>query len=166
VVWVQGCTLACLGCFNPGTHPPGGGAGGGAGGAVAVDDLFARIAALGAVEGLTVSGGEPLQQPGPLAALLRRVKAETALSVLVFTGYTWSEARRRASGVLPYIDVLLAGRYRPGVPKAAHFLTARYTQADLDAVPPAEVVIHPDGSVVLTGLDPTPTRSGLHEHPH
>ena len=23
VVWVQGCTLGCLGCFNPGTHAAG-----------------------------------------------------------------------------------------------------------------------------------------------
>ena len=150
VVWVQGCTLACPGCFNPETHPAG------TGDRLPVEDLFARINALDAIQGVTVSGGEPLQQPRAVAALLRRIKAETALSTLVFTGYTWDEAQRRAPDVLACTDVLLAGRYRPDRPKSVHCLTDRYTQADLAAVPPAEVVIDPDGSVVLSGLHPVP----------
>ncbi len=142
VVWVQGCSLGCPGCFNPETHRLGGEP-------TSVDDLFARVAGCD-VEGLTVSGGEPLQQRRPLAALLARVRAETDLSVLVFTGYTWEEAQRFAD-VLASVDVLLAGRLGQ---KTTHFLSARYNQSHLDAVPPAEVVIEPDGSVVLSGLQP------------
>lgn len=155
VVWVQGCSLGCSGCFNPETHPVGGER-------VGVDDLFARLVACAVgegvegVEGVTVSGGEPLQQRRGVAALLARVRAETDLSVVVFTGYSWDEAQRFGD-VLASVDVLLAGRYRPGVPKDVHFLTDRYTQADLDAVPGAEIVIEPDGSVVLSGLDPLAT---------
>ena len=148
VVWVQGCTLGCPGCFNPETHPHRGGD------PVTVDDLFTRLAALEGIEGITISGGEPLQQPRPLAALLGRIRTETALSIIVFTGYTWPEARRRGPDVLANADVLLAGRYRPGQPKDVHFLTDRYTAADLAAVPPAEVVIGPDGAITLTGLSP------------
>ena len=68
-IWVQGCSLGCPGCFNPDTHPFAGGE------LLAVDDLFRRILALGdAIEGITVSGGEPLQQRRPLLALLQRVR--------------------------------------------------------------------------------------------
>jgi anaerobic ribonucleoside-triphosphate reductase activating protein len=161
VIWVQGCSLGCPGCFNPATHPPRGGQ------VVAVDDLFQRLLALEqTIEGLTISGGEPLQQPAPLLALLQRVRQESRLSVLLFTGFTWPEVQRRpaAMALLAGVDVLLAGRYeaarrlarnlRGSANKTVHFLTGRYSPEDLQAVPPAEVIIAPDGQVVITGIDP------------
>jgi anaerobic ribonucleoside-triphosphate reductase activating protein len=161
VVWVQGCSLGCPGCYNPDTHAFAGGE------LVPVDELFGRLVALGAgIEGVTVSGGEPLQQRPALLALLGRVRRETALSVLVFTGFRWEEVNRfpEAAELLGCVDVLIAGRYeqaqhlaldlRGSANKAVHFLTARYGPADLRAVPPAEVVITADGEVVATGIDP------------
>ncbi len=161
VLWVQGCSLGCPGCFNPQTHTFTGGQ------YVFVSDLCRRIVALeGSIEGITVSGGEPLQQRRPLLALLRRVRWETALSMLVFTGYTWDEVRRmpEADGLLACIDVLIAGRYdasqrlarqlRGSANKAVHFLTDRYTPSDLETVPPAEVIITPEGEIQTTGIDP------------
>jgi len=160
VVWVQGCSLGCPGCFNPETHPFSGGE------IVSVDELFYRILALGdAIEGITVSGGEPLQQRRPLLALLRRVREETYLSVLVFTGYTWDEVQRMpdAEALLACIDVLIAGRYdqtqhlardlRGSANKTVHFLTDRYTMSDLAAVPVVEVIIASDGEITVTGID-------------
>ena len=89
VIWVQGCSLGCPGCFNPETHAFNGGA------ALGVDDLFKRIETVGdSVEGLTVSGGEPFQQLRPLTALLRRVRGETRLSIIVFTGFAWEVVLR------------------------------------------------------------------------
>jgi anaerobic ribonucleoside-triphosphate reductase activating protein len=108
VLWVQGCSLACPGCFNPTTHAFTGGE------LVGVDVLFQRLVALGnRIEGLTVSGGEPLQQRCALLALLQRVRRETGLSVLVLTGFTWDEVQRMpdAEALLVCIDVLIAGRY-------------------------------------------------------
>jgi anaerobic ribonucleoside-triphosphate reductase activating protein len=160
VLWLRGCSLGCPGCFNPGSHPFEGGE------EVGVDDLFARIATLPDVEGLTVSGGEPLQQRPALLRLLRRVRAETRLSVLLFTGFAWDEVRRfpEADGLLACLDVLLAGRYVQGqhvgvgligsANKTVHFLTDRYGPADLSAVPPAEVTITPDGDLLTSGIDP------------
>src|SRR3989442_11694395 len=88
VVWVQGCTLGCPGCFNPSTHPR-------AGVESTVDDLFARIAGLGAgIEGVTITGGEPLQPRGPVVALLQRIRAATSLSVILLTRYRWPQAAR------------------------------------------------------------------------
>src|SRR5262249_43259808 len=108
VLWVQGCSLGCPGCFNPSTHPFAGGEGG------EVEGLLARLVALGdTIEGITVSGGEPLQQRPALLALLQGVRRETRLSVLVFTGFSWEEVRRfpEAEALLACVDVLIAGRY-------------------------------------------------------
>jgi anaerobic ribonucleoside-triphosphate reductase activating protein len=161
VVWLQGCSLGCPGCYNPETHTFEGGQ------RVAIGDLFERLAALAStVEGVTFSGGEPLQQGAALLALLRRLRAETALSVLVFTGFTWAEVQRLPGSdeLLKCVDVLIAGRYeqelrlardlRGSSNKTVHFLTPRYGPGDLEEVPPAEVVIAPDGTVVATGIDP------------
>ncbi len=162
VVWVQGCSLGCPGCFNPATHTLGGDR-------VVVDDLFGRIveaAASGGLDGVTVSGGEPLQQRPGLVVLLERLRAETELSTLVFTGYTWEEvtAMRGSVRLLAAVDVLVAGRYdanrrtRAGLLGSAnqtvHLLSGRYSIADIDAVPDAEVIIDDAGAVMVTGIDP------------
>jgi anaerobic ribonucleoside-triphosphate reductase activating protein len=167
VIWVQGCTLGCPGCFNPQTHRRDGGE------LVPVDDLFERIAALGnTIEGISVSGGEPLQQPRPLLALLRRVRQETHLSILVFTGYAWEEIRRipAAETLLACVDVLIAGRYddsqrlapenveerflRSSANQTVHLLTDRYRMDDLRSVPAAEVIVTAAGEILISGVDP------------
>ncbi len=161
VLWLQGCSLGCPGCYNPQTHPLTGGA------AVPVAELLGRLANLGpTIEGLTVSGGEPLQQRPALLALLGRLRQETALSVLLFTGFSWEEVQRfpEAPDLLACVDVLIAGRYdssrhlarglRGSANKTVHFLTDRYVPADLEAVPASEVHITPEGEVVVSGIDP------------
>jgi anaerobic ribonucleoside-triphosphate reductase activating protein len=160
-IWVQGCSLGCPGCFNPETHSFVGGQ------LISVDELFHRIKGLGdSIEGITISGGEPLQQHRPLIEFLLRVRKETALSVLVFTGYTWEETLRKpfAEAFLSCIDILISGRYdqssriardlRGSENKTVHFLTDRYAIEDLQSVPHAEAVITVDGDVVLSGIDP------------
>ncbi len=167
VIWVQGCTLGCPDCFNPDAHPLEGGE------LVSAGDLFERVVALGdSIEGITLSGGEPFQQPQALLALLKRVRRETSLSVLVFSGYTWDEVRRvpEAEALLARVDVLIAGRYdaarrfvpqdegiralRSSTNQSVHLLTERYTLADLQSVPPAEVIITAEGEVMVSGIEP------------
>jgi anaerobic ribonucleoside-triphosphate reductase activating protein len=170
VIWVQGCTLGCPGCFNGLTHPAAGGE------LVSVDSLFTQIATLGdSIEGVTISGGEPLQQRAGVAALLRRIKAETALSVILFSGFSWQEIGRMGRhnlqsdptfplALLHDVDVLIAGRYdekqhlardlRGSANKTSYFLTGRYSAADLETTPPAEVVITPQGDIIMSGIDP------------
>lgn len=166
VLWVQGCSLRCPGCFNPQTHPSG------AGRRAGVDDLFGQAAALGGdIEGVTITGGEPLEQCAGLLPLLQRIRRETPLSVLVFTGFTWEELQGRPAfppgfrpEILSYIDLLLAGRFTaqpvssPGPPglehKSCHFLSSRYTGQDLAALAPAEAFIRPDGAILYSGLQP------------
>lgn len=161
VVWVQGCDLACPGCFNPETH------------AAAprmrmpVARLVARIVEVAdSLDGVTLSGGEPLQQPAALLAVLAGVRARTSLSVVLFSGFWRREIERMALGpaILEHCDVLVDGRYvaarrlgrglRGSANQIVHRLTDRYDAAQLDAIVPAEIHIAADGHVVLTGVDP------------
>ncbi len=161
VLWVQGCSLGCPGCFNPDTHAFDSGE------LVPVDDLLACLAALqGTIEGLTISGGEPLQQRLPLLHLLRRVRQETNLTTLLFSGFTWAEIQQMpaAEALLTCLDVLIAGRYEAGqrlardlrgsANKSVHFLTNRYSLSHLQALPPAEVIITAEGEIMVSGIDP------------
>jgi anaerobic ribonucleoside-triphosphate reductase activating protein len=164
VLWLQGCTLGCPGCFNPETHPISGGA------LMQVDEVFDRITAhAGDLEGVTFSGGEPLQQLTSLRPLIHRLHRETDLSILLFTGYTWQEvlAMPHSHAWLACLDVVIAGRYdarqhlaqghrslRGSANQTIHLLSSRYTEGDLEGAPPAEVIITVDGLVALSGIDP------------
>jgi anaerobic ribonucleoside-triphosphate reductase activating protein len=162
VVWFQGCSLGCPGCFNPTTHDAG------AGRAVAIDEIvdeLTRAARSGRIEGLSLSGGEPLQQPEAARDLLDAARG-LGLSTLAFSGYTLDEIRALPGGVpvLDRLDVLIDGRYVSGERLATglrgsanqriQLLTGRYTRADVEATPVAEIRIGPTGDVVLTGVDP------------
>jgi len=162
VVWFQGCTLGCAGCFNPTTHDAAGGR------AVAIDELVAELTRArrdGHIEGLSLSGGEPLQQPGAALALLEAARA-VGLSTLAFSGYTIDEIRALTGGleVLARLDVLIDGRYiarerlaiglRGSANQRIRLLTERYTRRDVEDTPVAEIRIGPTGDVVLTGVDP------------
>jgi anaerobic ribonucleoside-triphosphate reductase activating protein len=159
VIWVQGCSLACAGCFNPLTHPAQGGE------FLPVEGLVEWLAGLHGIEGLTLSGGEPLQQLAGVTALLRGVRHSTRLSTLLLTGYTWQEIQRfPQQDFLGELDVVIAGRYEQGRRlarglagsrnKTFHFLTGRYTPADLASLPEGEIILEVGGQVVVSGIDP------------
>jgi len=162
VIWLQGCSLGCPGCFNPGTHDAAGGE------AVEVEALLAQVAAT-RPHGLTLSGGEPLEQPEAALALLRGARA-LGLSTLAFSGFTIDEIRARPLGaeVLAALDVLIDGRYlarerlgaglRGSTNQRIHLLTPRHTLAEVEATPVAEVRIDARGAVLLTGVAPVPLR--------
>jgi anaerobic ribonucleoside-triphosphate reductase activating protein len=157
VVWLQGCTLGCPGCFNPSTHADGGTE-------MTVDEIVDKLKASSA-EGLSLSGGEPLQQAPAIVPLLDRARA-LGMSTLAFSGYTRDEITHLPHGpdVLARLDVLIDGRYVAGERLATglrgsanqriHLLTDRYTLADVEATPTGEIRISPIGEVVLTGVDP------------
>jgi anaerobic ribonucleoside-triphosphate reductase activating protein len=122
-VWVQGCPLACKGCMSQDTWDAGGGV------EVAVEDLLDRwrTALADGATGLTVSGGEPLEQAGPLAEFLRRaaeVRADGTAAeagygepdILLYTGYELSELDEEQLAATQYADALITGRYEAGQP--------------------------------------------------
>jgi anaerobic ribonucleoside-triphosphate reductase activating protein len=167
VVWFQGCTLGCPGCFNPATHaesPPPPGTPEPLGSIAELTAAMAAAAATGTT-GLSLSGGEPLQQPEAARALLDAARA-LGLSTLAFSGYTIDEIRALPGGpeVLARLDVLIDGRYVAGERLATGLrgsanqriqrLTERHTLAEVEATPVAEIRIGRDGEVVLTGVNP------------
>ncbi len=159
-IWLQGCSLGCPGCFNPETHEPPGG----------TSWTTARlsewiIAQKNAVEGVTFSGGEPLEQSAALLDILERIDG-LGLSVVLFSGFRLAEIVALPFGarVLERVDVLVAGRYDVrrrtargllgSANQTAYFLTDRYSPADLERVPRRELIIRRDGTVTASGIDP------------
>jgi len=163
VIWFQGCSLGCPGCYNPSTHeaaPP-------TQTRQTTDELLAWLKSLSSIEGVSLSGGEPFEQLGGLDELTATIRAELPeLSILIFSGFSIAELRAKpaASAVLDRIDVLIDGRYvnklhrgsslRGSENQHIHCLTDRYSIEDVEATPATEVSIGPDGSVVLTGVSP------------
>ena len=162
---MQGCTLGCAGCFNPTTHDALGGR------ETTIDELAAEMARArdAGSEGLSLSGGEPLQQAEAAAALLDAARA-LGLSTLAFSGYTLEEIRALPHGpdVLASLDVLIDGRYvsterlATGLRGSQHqriqLLTGRYQMSDIEATPVAEVRISATGEAILTGVNPLKLR--------
>ena len=168
VIWVQGCTLACPGCFNPQTHASD------VGEVMPVADLRARVvAARRDIAGVTLTGGEPMQQPDGVLALLAALRTDPALaklSLLMFSGFTRAEILRQRQGraILGHLDVLIDGRYRADEPHGVGLrgsgnqqvvrLSDRHDAAELAAVPPAAIKVTPEGRLVVTGVAPPPVQ--------
>jgi organic radical activating enzyme len=167
--------MNCPGCFNQATHSPEGGS------YIEPEDLADQIVSLAepGTEGITISGGEPMQQVIGVYRLLCMVKAiRPEFSIGMFTGYTlgelylgryttnelvasdqtrsniWSHQIRTA------LDWGCFGRYdKTKPPKPNEFVSSanqvldifrRYQYADFD--PMKEVLIGEDGLTQITGV--------------
>lgn len=157
VIWVQGCPLACEGCWNPDTW------------AFErrklreVQELSAEILKTTGIEGVTFTGGEPFMQARALAEVARVVRG-AGLSVFIFTGYELAELTRpEHRALLAVADVVVTGRYvaeqraldlpwRGSTNQAVHFLTPRYGATDMLRAPKAELQIGADGALTVTGF--------------
>jgi anaerobic ribonucleoside-triphosphate reductase activating protein len=114
VVWVQGCPLACKGCFNPHSWPNKKGE------LVTPRELAQRVLESGA-DGLTISGGEPLMQPEPLACFLKalhvedhdgvRLNPQLSRGVILFTGFDQSEWTPLQWQAVQLVDMAVTGRF-------------------------------------------------------
>jgi anaerobic ribonucleoside-triphosphate reductase activating protein len=113
-VWFQGCTIGCAGCIARDTWEPDGGV------ETTVDavlDALARTHPDG-VEGVTVSGGEPFEQPEALAALIDGIRVHAARTgvetdVMVYSGRSLADLEAQHAEVVARIDVLVPEPYRP-----------------------------------------------------
>ena len=170
-LWVQGCSLRCPGCCNPALFPAAGGE------ALAVAELVAEIEAAD-VEGITVLGGEPLEQLPAVAELCAAVAAG-GRGVLVFTGHTLAEARALPGfdRLWASVDTLVDGRFDARMPEpdpgiggrrflgsrnqVIHHRSSRYADADLwTGQNRGELRIEADGRVSVHGF-PEQTRALL-----
>jgi anaerobic ribonucleoside-triphosphate reductase activating protein len=174
VVYFQGCTLGCQNCWNRETHALSG-----------EEWNIAEVTALvvsaqqeRALEGITFSGGEPMQQAEPLLALMESLRDQLpGLSFGMYTGYSerelssgryWCRSELTQCvkqdvwrGIRTHLDFAVLGRYAIGRPSTLPLRTstnqkltlfsARYREEDFES---QEVEIHIDaqGLVQVTGF--------------
>ncbi len=116
-LWVQGCGIGCKGCVSRDTWDPRGGW------EVDVTEVLAWCDSrrtLG-IDGMTISGGEPFEQPGALKRLLEALDAwrqglERPFDVLCYSGLPLARIRRRHAGALAFVDALIPEPYVAGRP--------------------------------------------------
>ena len=174
VVFVQGCNLNCAACFNPWSHTF-------HGPELAIEAILAELMnchSQYSVDGVTFSGGEPMQQADDLADLLQGLRsALPALSLGMFTGYSEKELetgryftthgidrdRRRTlwRSIRSYVDFAVMGRFNRLQPSEAAMRTSanqvlrlfsgRYSESDFGEQT-VEITIAADGLTRTTGF--------------
>ncbi|WIX92519.1 4Fe-4S single cluster domain-containing protein [Amycolatopsis sp. DG1A-15b] len=114
-IWTQGCAIACPGCASRDTW-------------VADDRHVVDVSTVlewcagpdpSTVDGVTISGGEPSEQPEALTELvtgLDEFRRRYGWDVLCFTGVEYEDFVARCPRVPALIDALVTGPYRAGEP--------------------------------------------------
>ena len=116
-IWLQGCKIACKGCVSQDTW----------------DSSINRTMSVGQLltwckqvvindhsaptfDGITISGGEPFDQPLALAALLDelvawrnaiRTGANSNFDLLCYSGYSFAALQKKHPAILAKLDVLI-----------------------------------------------------------
>ena len=107
VLWTQGCSKGCSECFNPETWSTN------IYKELSPTQIFELIKNF-EVDGVTISGGDPLEQEDELLELLMLLSTmRLRKGVILFSGFTRAEISRDPirEKCLSYIDVLIDGRY-------------------------------------------------------
>jgi len=174
VVFVQGCNLGCFECWNKSTHPF-------HGSELAIEEILVKLANYHlqySLEGITLSGGEPMQQAEELGKLVQGVRsALPTLSFGMFTGYSEKELetgryftrhgvdqdRRRTlwRSIRAQLDFAVMGRYnrlqpshapmRTSANQALRLFSSRYTESEFGEQM-VEITIAADGLTQTTGF--------------
>ncbi len=104
-VWFQGCSIRCAGCISADTWGFGRGE-------TTVDAVVETLMPwLNEADGVTVSGGEPFDQPNALIALLREIRARFDHDMLVYTGYALEAVEPVLLAAEGLIDALITDPY-------------------------------------------------------
>ncbi|HNX74160.1 MAG TPA: 4Fe-4S single cluster domain-containing protein [Candidatus Rifleibacterium sp.] len=105
-LWLQGCSIGCEGCCNPELQPRQGGL------EMTVAEIAAKVIAA-AADGLTLLGGEPLDQATELFELLQLLRVAGYHGIIMFTGYEWNEiiATPEKQRVAELCDLVIAGPF-------------------------------------------------------
>ena len=105
-IWFQGCSIRCPGCLSLDTWAPNRG----------ITSLIAILQTmqpfLARADGLTVSGGEPFDQPLALRALLAAWRTVHSGDVLVYSGYSLEQLTPQLAAFEGLIDALISDPFR------------------------------------------------------
>ncbi|EPL6455894.1 4Fe-4S single cluster domain-containing protein [Providencia rettgeri] len=110
-IWFQGCSLRCKGCLSPDTWQ-------------VKDSHFTVVQLIDQVQewlpyadGITISGGEPFEQPDALLTLLCEIKQRFKGNILVYSGYEWGVIEDSVAKMSPYIDALISEPFNVEMPQ-------------------------------------------------
>ena len=133
-----------------------------------IEKLYEKIISNKEIEGISISGGEPFLQAVKIFEFLEKIKLNSDLSILVYTGMTMEEMlpEQNIKKNLDLIDVLVAGPYIDSLKESGsitsssnqsiYLLTDRYSTEDFDW-PESEITITRNGKIVITGVNPIVT---------
>lgn len=175
VIWLQGCSLKCPGCWNPLSHSVEGGM------TVEITSVVEWVADLHAsrsIDGLTISGGEPMEQASAVLAFLQALRLRVpGLSIGMFSGYTERELANGAflsrdanltsqqtnvwRSIRQHLDFAILGRFNGHRPtnqplvssrnQTLLLLSDRYSTSDFSPLS-VEFTIDPQGITQITGF--------------
>ena len=164
VIWVQGCCFDCPGCVAPDWIPQKQAQ------LIAPDKLADYILTLPELDGITVSGGEPMLQAEGLLELFSHLREKSNLSIICYSGFTLGQILAKNEPIFPrllqHIDVLIDGLYvdrlndnvgfRGSSNQVVHFLSDRHIpDRDLFVQRKRDVEIHVQkDSLLVVGVPP------------
>jgi anaerobic ribonucleoside-triphosphate reductase activating protein len=104
-LWFQGCSIRCPGCLSVDTWDA-------SVGTTAIGEILNVITSYAKeANGLTISGGEPFDQPDALAIVLDHWRNISQQSTLLFTGYDLCHIRSWLNAHPDLVDAVIAGPY-------------------------------------------------------
>ena len=104
-IWFQGCSIRCAGCISVDTWPTGHGV-------TEVGRVLDAVSPwLAEADGITVSGGEPFDQPDALRQLLLGLRSLTRVTTLVYSGYPFEKLTSWLEHNPGLIDALISDPY-------------------------------------------------------
>ena len=157
-IWVQGCTLACKGCWNTSMWPKKGGE------QYSSENLLEKILVAN-TEGVTFLGGEPLEQAENLFPLLSDLKM-AGKTIFLYSGFELEELNELQKSCLDLADIAVLGRYdeqlrdtslrwRGSSNQVVQFLSSRYSESDMNGeASEFEVHIDSEGKYTIIGYPP------------
>lgn len=116
-LWLQGCSIRCRGCVSQDTWTPDPGR------EMTVASLVSWCRKVGTAgfDGITISGGEPFDQPKALAALLAaldhwRNSDRLDFDILCYSGYPLATLQQRHARLLARLDALIPEPFVEALP--------------------------------------------------
>jgi anaerobic ribonucleoside-triphosphate reductase activating protein len=105
-IWFQGCSIRCPGCISADTWATDKGK-------TTLERLLEQIGSwLSQADGITVSGGEPFDQPDALLFLLASLRERTTGDILVYSGYPIEHLEPILLKARGQIDVLISDPFQ------------------------------------------------------
>lgn len=146
VIWCQGCSLKCEGCWNKHTWTLEKNK------LMQVEKIFEDILSIKLLDGVTFSGGEPFLQAELFLKLAKMLKLNTHLDIQIFTGFEIEELNTfHQKELLKYADTLVTGRFdqeKLNNNQKVHYLSEKNWEFNNSDI---EIDIDRDGNLMLTG---------------